>query len=78
MIRCNDEGIPKLVQSIRYAPDRCDHIYKITLINGNELKFIVDEEDMIGRDPESPASMINAEYTLLESYPPQSLIDISH
>jgi len=64
MIRCNDEGIPKLVQSISYSTS--DLLHHFTLFDGSRISIQMDilpSETEI--KPEDDEVMIDAERTLL-------------
>jgi len=62
MIRCDVDGIPKLVQSISYHHG----LHYFELLNGNEVCLHLDEEDMYA-SPESPDTMHYAEHILLKT-----------
>lgn len=77
MIRCDVDGIPKLVQSIKHHSELGEYVYEFTLFNGNRANILVDHETMLWH-PETPAAMLEAEDILLKSYSPQALIELSH
>jgi len=68
MIRCNEEGIPKLVQSINYNTEL---MYEFKLFNGNLVTIDVGRTLPIGVKPDDDEVIFDLENEFLAHVRPQ-------